>query len=449
MKYMDGQLDALDQGGWAALHETAYSGSAAEARELVSLGANPNIASRGEGETPLHVASRRGFSNVVGVLIQGGANIEARTAGERTPLHVAIIEGHTGVAQQLLHCGADVHAQDDGGWTPLHFAVRLTSGIGCNEEGEGEGDGEGISNWRTKSLDLVRALLRAGADMEAATWVVDEQALTALHLAAISGNEDMVKLLLEEGAEPGGRYATCNYAGDVWCEEGGCQARDESELTGGDMLREGSVGVIEGVNVCMDTPLHEACRHLHEGCVRALLHAGANENAVGVSGKYPTDVIGLSADPGWKDTLEPTNRILLALQHAQADRAWACRGWLVMIRSQVQGHKGNITPVRKVYMKQPGSRGRQKVKQVWDGYIGNIGVKYKCGKGCIPQSALKDGGDCYRSNYIECPPVTGGTSIALTMEGDASVKKESLESLVELLACVGEEGIFRAVVMFL
>lgn len=48
---------------------------------------------------------------MIGVLLDHGANIEARTTDGKTPLIVAVDEGHLEAAQLLLDRGADIEAK--------------------------------------------------------------------------------------------------------------------------------------------------------------------------------------------------------------------------------------------------------------------------------------------------------------------------------------------------
>uniref|UniRef100_A0A0R3RFC6 ANK_REP_REGION domain-containing protein n=1 Tax=Elaeophora elaphi TaxID=1147741 RepID=A0A0R3RFC6_9BILA len=78
------------------------------------------------GETPLHVAARKGEHRLCRKLIEEGALINARDYAGWTPLHEACYHGHFKVAKLLLGYDADVNALSDCDDTPLHDAV--TSG---------------------------------------------------------------------------------------------------------------------------------------------------------------------------------------------------------------------------------------------------------------------------------------------------------------------------------
>ncbi|XP_050459915.1 ankyrin repeat domain-containing protein 27-like isoform X1 [Cataglyphis hispanica] len=77
------------------------------------------------GETALHVASATGRVEMVQLLLDAGANVNAITKSEgRTPLHLACLNDRVDAAKLLLYCGTcDLDAKDHNGDTSLHLAT--------------------------------------------------------------------------------------------------------------------------------------------------------------------------------------------------------------------------------------------------------------------------------------------------------------------------------------
>ena len=97
--------------------------------------------------TPLHKAARNGGGlEMVKILIQMGADIEAKDDNEANPFHYSVFYGKIHVAEYLIKKGADVHALVRNGKTPLHCAATRE---GC--------------------IEIVKILLQNGADIEAIT----------------------------------------------------------------------------------------------------------------------------------------------------------------------------------------------------------------------------------------------------------------------------------------
>jgi len=74
---------------------------------------------------PLHLAAEAGFADVIQVLLDHGADINACTGGQNrvTPLHMAAAKGKSDVVKMLLRSGADVNARDVKEQTPLTWAL--------------------------------------------------------------------------------------------------------------------------------------------------------------------------------------------------------------------------------------------------------------------------------------------------------------------------------------
>ena len=74
------------------------------------------------------LAAQKGHVDVVKVLIQNGADVNAVEEYKETALHTAALNGHVDVAKVLIQNGADVNAvnQEDK-FTILHVGVCLAS----------------------------------------------------------------------------------------------------------------------------------------------------------------------------------------------------------------------------------------------------------------------------------------------------------------------------------
>src|SRR6266850_1494335 len=124
-------------------------------------------------QTPLHLASSRGYVEVAGLLVKHGADATAKDNEGSTPLHLAVREGNVNLARLLVGHGADATAQDNEGSTALHLAARQGS------------------------VDLIRLLVEYGAYVRA----LDIERSTALHLAVRQGSVNLARFLVEHGAD--------------------------------------------------------------------------------------------------------------------------------------------------------------------------------------------------------------------------------------------------------
>ena len=71
----------------------------------------------------IHDAAIQGQFHVAKILLQNGADVNAKNNYHRTPLHLAVFHGHSKIAKLLLQNGALVNAKCKAGETPLHFAA--------------------------------------------------------------------------------------------------------------------------------------------------------------------------------------------------------------------------------------------------------------------------------------------------------------------------------------
>ena len=151
------RVDTLD------IFEAAAFGDLDRLTEL--LEAEPSLVNdySGDGFTALHFAAFFGRHDAAALLIDRGAEVDPFGRGwmTGTPMHSAVSRTHADVVRILLDAGANPNARQSAGWTPLHAAAM-------------NGD-----------LNSVELLLAAGADPSA----TNEEGRSVTDLANESGDD--------------------------------------------------------------------------------------------------------------------------------------------------------------------------------------------------------------------------------------------------------------------
>ena len=128
-----------------------------------------------QGFTPLLAAADNGNTDICGLLLAHGSNVnEVMSQNRQTALHITAIKGHNASVEALLSWGAQVNPQDYNGCTPLHCACQ-----------EGH-------------LLCVLTLLNAGASLTLPT----NDGRLPIHAGAQFNRVEVVKTLLERGCSP-------------------------------------------------------------------------------------------------------------------------------------------------------------------------------------------------------------------------------------------------------
>jgi ankyrin repeat protein len=114
------QLDQRAKNGDTAMMLAAYLEQKETVQRLIDAGAQVNQ----EGWTALHYAAVVGNLEIVKMLIERYAYIDAETPNKTTPLMLAARRGEMNLVQYLITEGADISLKNMLGWTAYDFAVE-------------------------------------------------------------------------------------------------------------------------------------------------------------------------------------------------------------------------------------------------------------------------------------------------------------------------------------
>ena len=199
-------INAKDDNGWTTLHTAAVMNSTAIAKYLLDAGMKVDVPLKNDGEPftgelkkklrtitgksydhrtrvgdrSLDLAAGENAVGVAALLIEQGADINAKDRSGWTPLHSAAWENAVGVATLLIEQGADINAKTKYGWTPLNSAA-----------------------WEN-AVGVATLLIEQGADINAK----DKHGRTPLQIAKDHNNTEIAALLRKAGAKTNTRSTT-------------------------------------------------------------------------------------------------------------------------------------------------------------------------------------------------------------------------------------------------
>ena len=197
-------VNGKDAGGSTALHHAAGYGPAGNLQLLIDKGADVNAKNR-RSSTPLHWAIHDEAK--VRLLLSKGANVNAKQAQGRTPLYLAAMLGKSGPTMRLLFTsGADPNLAGVNGQTPLMMAAArgnvegmrllIENGADVNSK-DGAGETSLMAACASGNARAVQLLIEQGADVK----VKSKRNETALGFAATAGAQASVEMLLAKGAD--------------------------------------------------------------------------------------------------------------------------------------------------------------------------------------------------------------------------------------------------------
>ena len=354
-------IDQYNPQGYAPIHQATVFRRKASLEALLSLGVNTEQPVEGKGTTALHLSARLGFNKIQKMLVEAGANIDARDkAGNtavhyaarfnqaksikqqardgldinqqnyklQTPVHVAIEAGAVGALRELTKARPDLSIRDLSGDQPLHSAIKHDRSSDIRILLKAKADPNALNRAGLPALiqssisgdvRTIGSLVKAGARLDA----TDRNGFYALHRAAYAGREKAIIMLVKAGhplnqLTPGGDTAVH------------LAARKERVLSIRALARVGAS--IDKVNAKGNTPLHTAVAKDAENSIRELLDLGANTQLRDSDGYTPllrsvvgnklksADLLMTQGPKSQRDSLGNTP-LLIAIQRNNNDMA--------------------------------------------------------------------------------------------------------------------------------
>ncbi len=281
-----------------ALHVAVQLGKRDVVELLLEHGADPNAKSK-HGRTPLHQATND--VELASLLIERGARVDMVDDEGRSPLHSAASFGSREVVQLLIDEGAPLKgaSAEPGsppGRTPALAAleygnVEMAKYI-LFEAGKGDLSGENLEALYTSAaflndFELMRILVDAGADPNGAFTrpAYDGRgpvSMTPLQAAVVNRQTEAVRAILEMGTSPDETYGYTNTPIVFVAINQGDKSIVELFLDHGlDLdIVDPDLG---------ETALHLAARHKIPDIAYMLVERGADVNARSLKGETPFD----------------------------------------------------------------------------------------------------------------------------------------------------------------
>jgi ankyrin repeat protein len=198
--------NVVDQDGATPVTLACELGNPAIVADLLKAGGDAK-ATRQDGISALALCAGTSTPEALGDLVAKGADVNAADPNGQTPLMRAAAKGDTDNMAFLIQHGANVNAATKKGFTALHFALRsqvpeaplMLADAGADTKVVLP-DGTSMIQAAITEHDIPFAIKLASAVDDVNQR--DRRGRQLIHVAASSGNADLIKLVLSKGGDP-------------------------------------------------------------------------------------------------------------------------------------------------------------------------------------------------------------------------------------------------------
>ncbi|XP_012992228.2 ankyrin-1a isoform X12 [Esox lucius] len=258
----------------------ARSGNMDKALDHIKNGIDINTANQ-NGLNGLHLASKEGHVKMVLELLHGGIDLETQTKKGNTALHIAALAGQEQVVAELVNYGANVNAQSqvrplpvsEETPTPTPLADPTAEEPPATPDTHTKGFTPLYMAAQENHLEVVKFLLENGANQSIPT----EDGFTPLAVALQQGHENVVALLINYGTKGKVRLPALHIA-----------ARNDDTRTAAVLLQNDPNADVQSKTGF--TPLHIAAHYENLNVAQLLLNRGANVNFTPKNGITPLHI---------------------------------------------------------------------------------------------------------------------------------------------------------------